>query len=57
MAQLTWLRADSVGGDVHQVHALQVEVNEELQEVGDVDLVRLVRPVQYGPTLEGRSGW
>lgn len=49
----TWFAAPAEldGRDVEQVHAVQVVVDEELQQVGDVALVGLVALVHHGAAL------
>lgn len=51
--RLTWFAAPAEldGRDVEQVHAVQVVVDEELQQEGDVALVGLVALVHHGAAL------
>lgn len=44
--------AEAHGGQVEQVHAIEVEVDEELQQVGHVALVRLVHLVHHSAALQ-----
>lgn len=43
-------------GNAEIAHALEVEVEEELEEVGDVGLVRLERRVEHAPSAQRGGG-